>query len=199
MSKRTLTLSGAAIAALAALSAATLAQEANPGELGAPGDWADAGPGLGVAATPEEVEAVDISIQPDGRNLPAGQGTVAEGEIVFQTTCASCHGERGAGGDGMIQLTGGIGTIATAEQAKTVASFWPYATTVFDYVRRAMPLYQPQTLTNEEVYAVTAYLLSIDGIVAEDAVMNAETLPAVVMPNRDGFVSWWPMPEDPTP
>jgi len=163
-------------------------------DLGAPGDWADVGPGLGVTATPEAIARVNISIQPDGANLPQGQGTVTEGAAVYAEFCVACHGEGGAGGQGLVRLTGGIGTLTTESPVKTVASFWPYATTIFDYVRRAMPLNAPQSLTDEQVYAVVAYLLSVDGIVASDAVLDATTLPLVEMPNRDGFVLWWPPP-----
>lgn len=154
----------------------------------------DAGPGLGQTASPELVAAVDISVGPDGANLPDGQGSVAEGAALFEAACASCHGEAGAGGEGMVQLTGGVGTLASEAPVKTVASFWPHASTLFDYVRRAMPLEAPQSLTDEDVYALVAYVLSVDGIVAEDAVMDKASLTAVEMPNRDGFVSWWPHP-----
>lgn len=154
----------------------------------------DAGPGLGQAAPPDLVAAVDISVGPDGANLPDGSGNVAEGAALFEMACAACHGEAGAGGEGMVRLTGGIGTLASGAPVKTVASFWPHATTLFDYVRRAMPLEAPQSLSDEEVYALVAYVLSVDGIVAEDAVMDRNSLPAVEMPNRDGFVSWWPHP-----
>ena len=95
----------------------------------------------------------------------------------------------------MDQLTGGVGTIASAKPVKTPISYWPSATTIFDYVRRAMPLQSPESLTDDEVYAVTAYLLSIDKIVPEDAVLDAKSLPQVKMPNRDGFVRWWPAPQ----
>lgn len=153
-------------------------------------------PRLAVEATPEQVAMVDISIQPDGRNLPEGQGSVAEGQAIYESTCIACHGERGAGGDGMVRLTGGIGSLSGEQPIKTVSSFWPYATTLFDYIRRAMPLFEPQSLTNDQVYAVTAYVLSIDGIVAADTVLDSSNLADVEMPNRDGFVSWWPPPED---
>ena len=168
------------------------------------------GPGLGRVATPEEVARVDISITPDGHNLPPGSGNVSQGAAVYAAKCVSCHGERGAGGQGLIGLTGGIVTrstvpldaqargIAEAGRAKTVSAFWPYATTLFDYIRRAMPLDAPMSLTNDEVYAVTAYILSIDGIVAPDATLDAVSLPQVKMPNREGFLSWWPPPEGAT-
>ena len=163
-------------------------------DLGEPGDWAGIGPGLGIEATPEAVARVDISIQPDGANLPAGQGTAADGAAVYAEYCVACHGEEGAGGDGLVRLTGGIGTLTTDSPVKTVASFWPYATTIFDYVRRAMPLNAPLSMTDEQVYAVVAYLLSVDGIIEADVVLDAETLPLVEMPNKDGFVLWWPPP-----
>ncbi len=145
--------------------------------------------GLGIPATAAQVAMADISIAPDGATLPAGSGTVAAGAAIYVAKCQSCHGERGEGGP-MDRLTGGLGTLTSERPVKTVASFWPYATTVFDYIRRAMPLNAPQSLTNEEVYAVTAYLLSIDNIVTADATLDATTLPQVRMPNRDGFVNW---------
>jgi len=150
---------------------------------------APAGPGLGRPATAAEIAAVDISVAPDGATLPAGSGSVAAGEAVYVAKCQACHGPRGADGP-MDRLTGGVGSLATPKPLKTVASYWPYATTLFDYTRRAMPLTAPQSLSNDEVYAVSAYILSIDGIVPKDAVLDARSLPAVKMPNRDGFVSW---------
>jgi cytochrome c len=148
-----------------------------------------AGPNLGRPATPDEISRADISVRPDGDTLPPGSGSVRQGEAVFAAKCQSCHGPQGQGGP-MDRLTGGVGTLATKAPVKTVASFWPYATTVFDYTRRAMPLTAPQSLTNDEVYAVTAYLLSIDGIVPKDAVLDARSLPLIRMPNRDGFVGY---------
>jgi cytochrome c len=146
---------------------------------------------LGRPATPATVAAADISIGPDGAGLPPGSGSVAEGAAVYAAKCVACHGPDGAGAPGD-RLTGGVGSLTTARPVRTVASFWPYATTVFDYTRRAMPLGAPQSLTNDEVYAVTAYILSIDGIVAKDARLDAATLPRVVMPNRGGVVDWEP-------
>lgn len=149
-------------------------------------------PDLGRTPSAAELAAIDISIPPDGRGLPAGSGAVDQGRAVYAAKCQACHGAGGAGGSAD-RLTGGVGSLASPKPVKTVASYWPYATTVFDYVRRAMPLTAPQSLTNNEVYAVTAYLLSLDGIVAQDAVLDAAALPRVRMPNRDGFVSWEPM------
>ena len=151
------------------------------------------GPNLGRPLTPEEIRKIDITVAPDGRGLPPGSGTVSAGAAVYAKACQSCHGEKGAGKP-QDQLTGGVGTLASGKPVKTPASYWPAATTLFDYIRRAMPITSPQSLTNDEVYAVTAYILSIDGIVPSDAVLDAKSLPRVKMPNKDGFVSWWPKP-----
>lgn len=148
-------------------------------------------PNLGRVATPDEVARGDLIISPDGENLPPGSGSVAQGAMVYAEKCIACHGMAGEGGP-LDRLSGGIGSIGSDNPVKTVASYWPFATTLFDYVRRAMPANAPQSLSNDEVYAATAYLLSIDGIVDEDAVMNADTLPLVEMPNRDGFIPWSP-------
>ena len=148
-------------------------------------------PNLGRAPSAAELSAIDISITPDGRGLPAGSGAVEQGAAVYAAKCQSCHGANGAGGPND-RLTGGIGSLASPKPVKTIASYWPYATTVFDYVRRAMPITAPQSLTNDEVYAVTAYLLSVDGIVPKDARLDAQSLPKVQMPNQGGFVSWEP-------
>ena len=148
---------------------------------------AQEGPGLGVPATPEQVSGWAISILPDGTGLPAGSGTAAAGAEVYAEKCVACHGVDGAGMPND-QLVGGHGTIATATPVRTIGSYWPYATTVFDYIRRAMPLVAPQSLTNDETYALTAYLLHLNGIIDEGDVMNARTLPRVEMPNHDNFV-----------
>ena len=145
------------------------------------------GPGLGRPPPPGAVAAADIGVGPDGATLPPGSGSVRQGAAVYEQKCRSCHGASGGGGP-MDRLTGGVGSLGTPTPVKTVASFWPYATTLFDYVRRAMPLQAPQSLSDDEVYAATAYLLSIDGIVPADAVLDRSTLPAVRMPNRDGFI-----------
>src|SRR5499427_9182539 len=125
------------------------------------------GPGLGRVASPDEIASWDVSIGPDGAGLPPGRGTPKQGETVFAEKCVACHGEKGAGKPND-QLVGGRGTL-TGDQApvKTVGSFWPYATTLFDYVRRAMPLNAPKSLSNDEVYAVVAYLLRLNGIIGE--------------------------------
>ena len=146
------------------------------------------GPNLGQHASAAMVAAVDISIPPSGAGLPAGSGTVAQGTEVYAAKCQACHGEKGIGKPAD-PLVGGIDSLTRGNAAiRTVGSYWPYATTLFDYVRRSMPTTSPQSLTNEEVYAVTAYVLNLNGIVGADAVMNATTLPSVKMPNRNGFV-----------
>jgi len=146
-------------------------------------------PKLGHPASSAEIEAWDISIGPDGAGLPPGRGSVEQGRELFAQVCQTCHNEAGKG-QPSDRLTGGIGTLATAAPVKTVASFWPYATTLFDYVRRAMPLHSPQSLKDDQVYAVVAYLLSVDGIVPVTATLDAQSLAAILMPNRDGFVAW---------
>jgi cytochrome c len=151
-------------------------------------------PNLGRPLTPEEISKLDITVAPDGSGLPPGSGSVSQGAKVYTDKCQSCHGPKGQGGP-QDQLTGGVGTIASAKPVKTPVSYWPTATTIFDYVRRAMPLQSPESLTNDEVYAVTAYLLSVDAVIPQDAVLDAKSLPQVKMPNRDGFVRWWPVPK----
>jgi cytochrome c len=140
--------------------------------------------------TSEELAAWDISIPPSGAGLPAGSGTVRDGAVVYEQKCAACHGVKGVGKPAD-PLAGGHGTLATKTPLRTVGSYWPYATTLFDYVRRAMPITNPLSLTNDEAYAVSAYVLYLNGIVAEDARMSAQTLPQVKMPNRDGFIDDW--------
>jgi cytochrome c len=145
-------------------------------------------PNLGRPATAEDIAGWDISIGPDGAGLPPGSGTPKQGEAVYAVKCLACHGEKGAGKPND-QLVGGQGTLQGDKPAiKTIGSFWPYATTVFDYVRRAMPYTESKSLTNDEVYAVAAYLLNLNGAIAEGDTMDAQMLPKVKMPNRDGFV-----------
>lgn len=147
-------------------------------------------PQLGKALTQAEVEAVSFTVLPDGEGLPKGSGTAVAGAIVYQQQCLACHGTKGENGPND-RLAGGLGTIDGDLPVKTVGSYWPYATTVFDYVRRAMPYNTPGSLSNDDTYAVTAYLLYLNGIVGETSVINAETLPNVKMPNRDNFDWAW--------
>jgi S-disulfanyl-L-cysteine oxidoreductase SoxD len=144
--------------------------------------------GLGRPATQAEITQWDIDVAPDGVGLPPGQGSVREGEVIFAVRCASCHGDRGQGGP-MDQLVGGAGTIVTKKPVKTVGSFWPYVTTLFDFVRRAMPFDAPQSLSPAETYAVCAYVLFLNGLLPADATLDANSLQQVRMPNLNAFVS----------
>ncbi len=144
--------------------------------------------GVGREATVAEIKAWDIAVRPDGKGLPVGKGTAARGETIFQTQCATCHGEFGEGKGRWPELAGGHGTLKADRPFKTIGSYWPYATTVFDYVRRAMPFGNAQSLSDDDLYAVTAYLLSLNDIVKDpNFELSEKTLPAVKMPNADGF------------
>ncbi len=142
---------------------------------------------LGREATSEEIQAWDIDVAPDGEGLPDGRGTVVEGARVYAEHCTSCHGATGVEGPNP-KLVGGQGTLGSAHPVKTVGSYWPYATTLFDYIYRAMPFVAPQSLTSDQVYAVTAWILFQNGLLDKDAVLDRETLPKVRMSHRDGFV-----------
>jgi mono/diheme cytochrome c family protein len=142
--------------------------------------------GLGRPATPAEIAGWNIDIDREGHNLPAGSGTVSHGREVFDQQCAACHGAKGEGGVGD-QLVGGQGTLATPKPVRTVGSYWPWAPTLFDYIRRAMPQNAPQSLSNDDVYAVSAYILNLNGLLPAGATLDATTLPAIEMPNRNMF------------
>lgn len=144
------------------------------------------GYGFGTTASEAQIRGWDIDVRADGKGLPSGSGSVAAGKQVYEKSCAVCHGATGLGKPAD-RLVGGQGTLKNPAPIKTVGSFWPYAPTVFDYVRRAMPYDRPGSLNADEIYAVTAYLLNLNGIVAADAVMSADTLPKVQMPNRNDF------------
>lgn len=145
-------------------------------------------PGLGKPLSAQEVAAVDFVIMPNGEGLPAGSGNAKTGAALYQAHCVACHGSRGQNGVNDV-LAGGQGTIAGPVPQKTVGSYWPYATTLFDYVRRAMPYQNPGSLSDDELYSITAYVLFINGIVGESDTIDAGSLPKVTMPNRDNFVS----------
>jgi cytochrome c len=130
---------------------------------------------------------MDISIPPSGAGLPTGSGTARLGLRVYEEKCLACHGPKGVGKPADA-LAGGTGSLASRTPLRTVGSYWPYATTLFDYVRRAMPLADPLSLSDDEVYAVSAYVLFLNGIIGEDFPLNAQTMPQVNMPNRAGFV-----------
>src|SRR5258706_2854497 len=148
-------------------------------------------PAFGAAVSAEEIARWDISIPPSGAGLPRGGGSARQGLQGYEQKCMACHGAKGAGKPAD-PLAGGVGSLSGKTPLRAVGSYWPYATTLFDYVRRAMPITNPLSLTDDEVYAVSAYVLYLNGIVGEDTAMNAQTLPQVKMPNRDGFVSDWP-------
>jgi cytochrome c len=141
---------------------------------------------VGQAATETDLSRWDIDIGIDGAGLPAGRGSVEEGKAIYEQKCMACHGAEGQGKP-MDRLAGGEGTLESTAPVKTIGSYWPHATTVFDYIRRAMPLDKPQSLSANEVYALTAYLLHLNGIVKANTVMNAQTLPGVRMPNAASF------------
>lgn len=147
-------------------------------------------PSLGIDLSAADIAPYDISIPPSGAGLPAGGGSARQGAGVYEQKCAACHGIKGVGKPADA-LVGGTGSLASKTPLRTVGSYWPYATTLFDYIRRAMPLTNPLSLSDHEVYAVSAYILYLNGIVGEEAQMNAQTLPKVKMPNRDGFIDEW--------
>jgi hypothetical protein len=177
MSMRKVLVAAASATALAVLALASTA-------------FAQQGPNLGKPISQEDLASWDISIGPDGVGLPSGSGTVKQGEATFMAKCQPCHNEKGAGQPND-RLVGGQGSLpGDKPPVKTVGSFWPYATTLFDYIRRAMPLNESKSLTSDEVYGVVAYLLNLNGVVPETETLNAQTLPKVMMPNRDGFVTF---------
>jgi len=143
--------------------------------------------GVGRAPTSEEIKQWAVTPTPTGKGLPEGRGTAAEGREIYANRCSRCHGPKGEGAES-VALAGGRGTLTSAKPLKTVGSYWPYATTVFDYIRRAMPYDKPGTLSDSQVYALTAHVLFLNGIVEENVALDARTLPQVKMPNRDGFV-----------
>lgn len=151
--------------------------------------------GFGTPATEEEVAGWDIDVKPDGTGLPPGRGTVEDGKRLFQQYGAAWHGAEGEGTEYAPALVGGMGTLDSDTPVKTVGSYWPYATSLFDYIRRAMPASAPQTLSDDEYYALTAWVLWANGIIDENQVIDQNTLPQVVMPNRDGFTSPDPRPD----
>ena len=143
--------------------------------------------GLGRPPTAEELKSQDIEVRPDGRGLPPGSGTAERGRDLYARRCAACHGASGKEGP-FDRLTGGNGSLATPQPLKTVGSFWPYATTLWDYINRSMPYDRPGTLTTDEVYAATAFVLYLNGLVGATDNLTEATLPRVQMPNRDGFI-----------
>ena len=151
---------------------------------------------FGATATAQEIAAVAIAVAPDGKGLPAGKGSYAQGKTVYENACAACHGADLKGVAGIpnmptgpaLRLSGGRGTLNTPNPVMTVESYWPHATTLFDYVRRAMPFQAPGSLTADEIYAVVAYILGEGNVIDKSIVLDAQSLTQVRMPNRDGFI-----------
>jgi len=165
------------LALAALLLAAPLGAAANAGKLG-----------LGTEATAEQIRAWDIDVRPDGQGLPPGKGTVKQGEELFQQQCASCHGEFGEGKDRWPVLAGGLGSLTHDRPDKTVGSFWPEASTVFDYIKRAMPFGNAQSLTDDQIYALTAYILNLNDVIKDTGFeLNQSNFKSIRMPNKDGF------------
>ncbi len=156
--------------------------------------YAQDAPALGKPVGDDELAQIDFTIMPDGDGLPDGSGNALAGAEIYRQHCLACHGAEGTGGINDV-LVGGHGSLTTERPVKTIGSYWPYATTLFDYIRRAMPYLSPGVLSNNEIYSLTAYLLYLNGILDERAELSAETLPAVEMPNRDNFV-WAYSPKD---
>ena len=148
------------------------------------------GPGLGTPITAADLATWNLNALPDGTNLPKGSGTMAQGAPIYAQKCAMCHGENGKGGVNAALV--GAPPIRSIEGPRMIANFWPYSTTVFDHIRRAMHWHQPRSLTDDEVYALTAYILAQNKLIGEKDVMNAQTLPKVRMPNRDNFIPRFP-------
>jgi len=148
------------------------------------------GPGLGRPLATEEIPSYATYIMPDGSGLPDGQGSVQQGQELYAAQCASCHGSTGVEGP-ITPLVSPDAPSTDARLSQAAGSHWPYATTLFEYIRRAMPFQDPKSLTNDEVYAVTAYILFRNGVIAEEDIVDATSLPAIVMPNREGFIDLW--------
>lgn len=144
--------------------------------------------GYGNVATPEQIAGWDIDVRPDGVGLPPGSGSVEDGEILYEAQCAECHGSFGEGVGRFPVIAGGTGTLRDARPSKTVGSFWPYASTLFDYIRRTMPFTQPESLSADETYALTAYVLYLNDLVADDLVLDQTSLVAIKLPNQANFV-----------
>ena len=144
---------------------------------------------FGTPTTEAEIAAWDIDIQtPTGAGLPPGSGSVSQGKALFDAQCVACHGENAAGGSQYGSMVGGVGSFLTNKRRLTPGSMYPYAPILFDYIRRAMPMTAPQSLSNDEVYALTAYIYALNDLVEKDAVLDAKSLAAIEMPNRDGFI-----------
>ena len=151
--------------------------------------------GLGTLATAQQIAGWDIDVRPDGKGAPIGSGTAADGEEIYAERCAACHGDFGEGIDRWPILAGGLGSLATDDPVKTVGSYWPYASTVYDYVYRAMPFGEAQSLTHDETYQVVAYILNMSDVIDDEFVLSNETIGSVKMPNQNGFMLPDPRPD----
>lgn len=169
------------------LAAATILAGASAADAADYGKRPEAGYGKQVQDADLVLWDIDIHT-PDGGNLPAGEGSVAAGKLVYEAKCVACHGEKAAGGPVYGSMVGGVGSMTKSPRVLTPGSMYPYAPILFDYVRRAMPMDAPQSLTNDEVYSVAAYIYNLNGLVPEDFKMNAETMAKIEMPNRGGFI-----------
>ena len=150
---------------------------------------------LGKIATAEEVAGWDIDVRPDGLGAPVGMGNAIDGEEVYADLCAACHGDFGEGVDRWPELVGGEGSLDTHDPLKTTGSYWPYASTLYDYVYRAMPFGEAQSLSYDETYQIVAFLLYMNDIIEDDFELSHENLGTIVMPNRDGFFMPDPRPD----
>ena len=150
---------------------------------------------LGTLATAEQITGWDIDVRPDGKGAPIGSGTAADGEEVYAERCGGCHGDFGEGIDRWPILAGGLGSLVTDDPVKTVGSYWPYASTVYDYVYRAMPFGEAQSLTHDETYQVVAYILYMSDVIDDEFVLSNETIGRVKMPNQNGFMLPDPRPD----
>ena len=148
------------------------------------------GPHLGKALTSSDLEGLDIHVFPDGSGLPEGSGNTATGAQLYEGLCAACHGPQGRGGSAGELV--GHSPLNGPHPDQSIGNYWPYATTLFDFIRRSMPLNAPRSLSADQVYALTAYLLEINGLIAQGTVLDKKSLSAIQMPNRDGFIRLWP-------
>lgn len=190
MRMQTRTLAQTAVLTLAGISLVGLAAEVTAPAAGARATCAHcerSGPGLGEPATSAEIKALDWGIMPSGVGLPPGSGAAGQGQRLYTQHCSSCHGPGGQGNSAP-RLASARQKLTDDWPEKTVGSYWPYATTLFDFIRRAKPMLRPGSLSDSQTYALTAYLLYLNGIITAEQVMNARSLPQVEMPNRHGFI-----------
>ena len=183
-------LKSSAIGLVAMAAVASLTATAWSGDLHKPGYY-----NYGTPATPEQIAGWDIAVRPDGAGLPPGTGSVSKGADIYAGQCAACHGTFGEGEGRYPKLSGGEGTLRAERPEPTVGSYWPFATTLWDYINRAMPFPSPHALSANDIYAITAYVLNINNIVGNDFVADRNSLPKVKMPNHDHFIWQDPRPD----